>query len=411
MNSKIDKVKNKVDNLQAQVNNIKNKKNKTNKGSKKNKFYFKTGAKDRIPLNPLSFRKSPKDKIVHLLEEYHRVTRARYLFAMIHPEVAVNQGYQVKLYSDVPVPSSSIGFKTTYQCKTSDNGTFCLTWTPNFLCTAQSLKLDFPDVESSFYSNLAYNSSTTLTGSAADNSFVFLPSYVPDIKLQKYRLVSALIKVKYNGSVLNQSGTMYSCATFDQISVVSGFYSETLANVNATSARFGDFSLVRNGLWNRTVNITSDADGIECLYVPMDPTDVTFYPIGDYYGLGTDDTVSTGATKFTRQISTEGAHVNYVIAGQNLPVSTSCIYIEIYANFEVIADPQSAPVIRSSIESSLNRVDNDILTDLTSNITKTGQLIRVSKPNVDWTSRIGDFVRKTYHIAKTAWPIISKFFL
>lgn len=405
MNSKIDKVNNKVDNLRAQVNNIKKK-------SKKNKsrVYFKNNKKDRIPSNPLSFRNHPKDKVVQLLEEYHRVTRARYLFAMIHPEVAVNQGYQVKLYSDVPVPSSSIGFKSTYQCSTSAKGTFCLTWTPNFLCTAQSLALDFPQVENPFYSNIAYNFDQDLDGSAeSPNRFFFLPSYIPDIKLQKYRLVSALIKVKYNGSVLNQSGTMYSCATFDQIEVASGYNNGSTINVPAS--RFGDFSLVRNGLWNRSVNITSDADGIECLYVPMDPTDITFYPIGDYYGLGSDTNVSSGSTKLLKQISTEGAHVNYIIAGQNLPTNSSCIYIEVYANFEVIADPQSAPVIRSSIESALTRADNDILTDLTSNITKTGQLIRTSKPNTDWSSRIGDFVRKTYRVAKTAWPIISKFFL
>lgn len=411
MNSKIDKVNNKVDNLRAQVNNIKKKTENKNKNNKnKNKFYFKSNKKDRLPSNPLFFRSHPKDKVVKLLEEYHRVTRARYLFAMIHPEVAVNQGYQVKLYSDVPVPSSSIGFKSTYQCSTSEKGTFCLTWTPNFLCTAQSLATDFPQVQEPFYSNIAYNSASTLDGTKpSGGNFFFMPAYVPDIKLQKYRLVSALIKVKYNGSVLNQSGTMYSCATFDQIEVASG-YNDSLIT-NAAAGRFGDFSLVRNGLWNRSVNITSDADGIECLYVPMDPTDVTFYPIGDYYGLGSDIEIGAGANRVLKQISTEGAHVNYVIAGQNLPTSASCIYIEIYANFEVIADPQSAPVIRSSIESSLTRADNDILTDLTSNITKTGQLIRTSKPNTDWSSRIGDFVRKTYQIGKTAWPIISKFFL
>lgn len=406
MNSRIDKVNNKIDNLRAQVNNIKNKKMK-NKNS--NKVILKTGNKDRLASNPLSFRRSPKDKIVKLLEEYHRITRARYLFAMIHPEVAVNQGYQVKLYSDVPVPSSSIGFKSTYQCSTSDKGTFCLTWTPNFLCTAQSLVIEFPNVREPFYSNLSYNSDPELDGSTTSGTFKFLPAYIPDIKLQKYRLVSALIKVKYNGSVLNQSGTMYSCATFDQIQVASG--ANSLSAFNTSATRFGDFSLVRNGLWNRTVNITSDADGIECLYVPMDPTDITFYPIGDYYGLGIDSISGEGPTKLLKQISTEGAHVNYVIAGQNLPISSSCIYIEVYANFEVIADPQSAPVIRSSIESSLTRADNDILTDLTSNITKTGQLIRTSKPNTDWSSRIGDFVRKTYRIAKSAWPVISKFFL
>lgn len=409
MNSKIDsnkvnKINNKVDNLRAQVNNLKRKKR-----IKVRSFAYLKRSSDRLASNPLSFRNNPKDKIVKLLEEYHRVTRARYLFAMIHPEVAVNQGYQVKLYSDVPVPSSSIGFKSTYQCMTSNQGTFCLTWTPNFLCTAQSLSLDFPDVTLPIYSNLSYNSAATLDGSDINSNFKFLPSYTPDIKLQKYRLVSALIKVKYNGSVLNQSGTMYSCATFDQLSVASG--NKTTAETNISSSRFGDFSLIRNGLWNRTVNITSDADGIECLYVPMDPTDMTFHPVGDYYGLGSDQVLRSGAEKAILQISTEGAHVNYVIAGQNLPPSASCIYIEVYANFEVIADPQSAPVIRSSIESSLTRADNDILTDLTSNMTKTGQLIRTSKPNTDWSSRISDFVRKTYRIAKTAWPVISKFFL
>lgn len=403
-NSKVDKINNKVDNLRAQVNNLKKKKRKNTKS-----YVILKKNKDRLASNPLTFRNNPKDKIVQLLEEYHRVTRARYLFAMIHPEVAVNQGYQVKLYSDVPVPSSSIGFKSTYQCTTSKLGTFCLAWTPNFLCTAQSLNVDFPQVAAPYYSNLSYNYNDELNGSSENYNFKFLPSYIPDIKLQKYRLVSALIKVKYNGSVLNQSGTMYSCATFDQISVASGYNNPN--HFNGTAQRFGDFSLVRNGLWNRTVNITSDADGIECLYVPMDPTDLTFYPIGDYYGLGSDQVLSEGETKHLRQISTEGAHVNYVIAGQNLPPSASCIYIEVYANFEVIADPQSAPVIRSSIESSLTRADNDILTDLTSNITKTGQLIRTSKPNTDWSSRIGDFVRKTYRVAKTAWPIISKFFL
>lgn len=403
-NDKVNKINNKVDNLRAQVNNIK----KGQRRRTRNFAILKNG-KDRLASNPLSFRNNPKDKIVQLLEEYHRVTRARYLFAMIHPEVAVNQGYQVKLYSDVPVPSSSIGFKSTYQCFTSTKGTFCLTWTPNFLCTAQSLSLDFPQVVNPTYSNLSYNSSPDLDGTSANIDFEFLPSYIPDIKLQKYRLVSALIKVKYNGSVLNQSGTMYSCATFDQIAVSSGYNDPLQPNV--TAKRFGDFSLIRNGLWNRTVNITSDADGIECLYVPMDPTDMTFYPIGDYYGLGSDDEIAQADKKTLRQISTEGAHVNYVIAGQNLPQSASCIYIEVYANFEVIADPQSAPVIRSSIESSLTRADNNILTDLTSNITKTGQLIRTSKPNTDWSARISDFVRKTYKIAKTAWPIVSKYFL
>lgn len=400
---------NKIKQLENTNKQLKNnvKKLKKNKKTKPNLLKVKS-SNDRLPSNPLYFR--GRDNIVKLLEEYHRVTRARYLFSMIHPEVAVNQGYQVKLYSDVPVPSSSIGFKSTYQFNTSEAGTFALTWTPNFLCTAQSLSADYPNVITPRYSSLTYNNDANLNGNSTNNHFMYQPSYVPDIKLQKYRLVSALIKVKYNGSVLNQSGTMYSCATFDQIEVASGYLPDLVA---AGAMRFGDFSLVRNGLWNRSVNITSDADGIECLYVPMDPTDIVFYPIGDYYGLGEDETINSGVPQKlgTLQKSTEGAHVNYVIAGQNLPSGVSCIYVEVYANFEVIADPQSAPVIRSSIESSLSRADNDILTDLTANMTKNGSLIRTSRPNTDWTTRIGDFVRKTYRIGKTIWPVVSRLFM
>lgn len=397
---------NKLKQLENTNKQLKNNVRKLKRKNRNNKSYVISKSNDRLPSNPLFFR--GKANIINLLEEYHRITRARYLFSMIHPEVAVNQGYQVKLYSDVPVPSSSIGFKSTYQFTTSKKGTFALTWSPNFLCTAQSLARDYPDVSYPKYSSLLYNNHDDLGGIASSAHFMYQPAYIPDIKLQKYRLVSALIKVKYNGSVLNQSGTMYSCATFDQIRVASGYLS---TGAGTGAERFGDFSLVRNGLWNRSVNITSDADGIECLYVPMDPTDVVFYPIGDYYGLGEDDNAGSGATLCTYQKSTEGAHVNYVIAGQNLPLSASCIYVEVYANFEVIADPQAAPVIRSSIESSLSRADNNILTDLTANMTKNGALIRSSSPNQDWTSRIGDFVRKTYRVGKTIWPIVSKLFI
>lgn len=399
----VNKLNNKVNQISNAVTNINKKINKNNNNKVKRRV-----RRDRLPGNPINFRSVDKSIIIKLLEDYHRITRARYLFAMIHPDVAVTQGYQVKLYSDVPVPSSSIGFKSTYQLATSENGTFCLSWSPNFLSTSEQLNTDFPNNLSKLYSNVAYDNSSALTGSSPDNNFNYKPCYTPDIKLQKYRLVSALIKVKYNGSVLNQSGTMYSCATFDQLQVASGDLS---ADSNTAASRFGDFSLIRNGLWNRSVNITSDADGIECLYVPMDPTDITFYPIGDYYGLGIDKKVGSGNSLMLKQQSTEGAHVNYVIAGQNLPTNSSCIYVEVFSNFEVIADPQSAPVIRSSIESALSRTDNQLVTDLTANMTKSGMLIRTSKPNTDWSSRISDFVRKTYRVGKTLWPIISKAFL
>ena len=105
---------------------------------------------------------------------------------MIHPEVAVQNGYQVKMYSDVPVPSSSIGFKSTYQLSTSGKGTFALTWTPNFLCTVQQLQQDSFLTKATSgtatvnYSNLAYNNHDLLTGTNRSSYFEYQPCYKPD---------------------------------------------------------------------------------------------------------------------------------------------------------------------------------------------------------------------------------------
>lgn len=317
------------------------------------------------------------------MRAYQRSAKNRYLAGLVHPDLAVKNGIQLKLYSDIPIPTASVGWHEQYQFTTSSLGTFLLAWKPNFL-------LDQPTM--SYYaqtgwSHLNYNNSASLTGltSVAGNNFV--PSgYTPNISLQRYRMVSALIKVTYNGSVLNQAGTMISCATFDPMFVAVG-NSATAVSTHADTLvdRFGNFSLIANGLWNNTVNITETAGGIECLYVPIDPDDYLFERTGYYYG---NTNLSTG----TFQAQSEGAHINYVVAGRNLPASAQCILVDIYYNYEVIADPSAAPILRSAYDDVWTKQENEKIQDTMSSALRNGSAIRPAS-NVTFSGVLSDIAK------------------
>jgi hypothetical protein len=382
--------------------------------------------KMNLPRDPVMFRKIPKAKVVTALKDFHNLTRSRYLYSMIHPDVAVTEGLQVKLYSDVPIPTSSIGFRQVYQLSTSDLGTFALTWTPNFLATQESLAtaLPIPDGTYDFVdfacSNFTY-ANNSFDGTTNNAQFKYKPMYVPNIGLQKYRLVSAIMKVKYNGSVLNQSGTMMSCATFDsELPQVACGVNTTRITAEGALQRFtsgarskyGNFDLVRNGLWNYSNNITADANGLECLYVPIDPASHQFYPCCTFYGdegketIIDHDTVLDFDTGIREMTNEQGATLSYVVAGHNLPPSANCVFVEIFYNFEVIADPNAAPILRSSINNALDYNDHRRLTDLWGEMAK-GGMIRGLLPPASENKWI-NFANKTMTWGKKLWPIVSK---
>jgi len=188
-----------------------------------------------------------------------------------------------------------------------------------------------------------------------------------------------MIKVSYNGSVLNQSGTMISCCTQDPFVVgnTAAVVSDGLVD------RFGVFSLITNGLWNNTINITKDSEGLECLYVPMDPEDLIFDRTGYY--LGNPFNAAAGGTTAP---STTGAPINYIIAGRNFP-TTNCIVIDIYSNYEVVADPSSAPILRGSIDDMLSKSDEESHRNGLKQFAKEGGLIRPIT-SFNWKSALSE---------------------
>lgn len=389
---------------------------------------------NNLPRDPMEYRKMPSEEVVPALEDYHRIMRSQYLYSMIHPDYAVTEGLQVKMYSDVPVPTTSIGIRCMYNTMTSKEGTFLATWTPNFLSSQAAMTDKFKDIqvpsgssgtgkwEQYYYSNLSYCNSEFLVGDNEYNSnrSYPLPSFQPSVLLQKYRLVSAIMKVKYNGSVLNQSGTMVSCATFDAIPAVefvmegntADSVSENL-NYGGEVARYQDFNLIRNGLWNYSQNITADANGIECLYVPLDPMSNTFYDLGTYYGAPDDISnglVADGAAKtayaINRMVGAVGAQLSYVVAGYNLPASTKCIQIEVFYNFEVISDPSVAPLLRSSLTNHFDWADKRKMDALFRELSRSGLIRRVwDRVKAGFPS----FAKATLTWGPRLLPIISKF--
>lgn len=379
----------------------------------------------KLPRDPMEFRKMKPQEVVQKLNDYRNRTRSQYLYSMIHPDYAVTEGVQVKMYSDVPIPTSSIGIRMMYQIRTSAVGTFLLSWSPNFLATNQDIEARFDSytAKTSAYSNIIVSTDDNMNGGTASNEYsqFHFPSFIPSVMLQKYRLVSAILKVKYNGSVLNQAGTMVSCATYDNIPVynlVAGEKpsAETILLHPAISpkseifARYSDFSLIRNGLWNYSQNITADANGLECLYVPTDPTSNMFYDLASYYGstLSRIDNVQQSSTTIGQSesiVGDSGAQLSYVVAGYNLPKSETCLQVEVYANFEVIADPSVAPLLRSSLNQYFDWNDNRRVKELFQELSQKGFI----RKGIDLVKeKFPDFARATITWGPRLLPLISK---
>lgn len=323
----------------------------------------------KLPQRINDFRSKSGGALLREMRLYHKHVKDRYLTGLVHPDLAVQQQIPVKLYSDVPIPTASMGHHEQYEFNTNSSGNFLLSWRPCFLVTAP----DLTSVSATDYSHLTFNNSAGLSGSVGTSGNFFVPgSYAPAVNIQRYRLVSALIKVSYNGNILNQAGTIVSCGTFDPLVAASGNgvnpvsgYADSLVD------RFGNFNLIVNGLWNTTVDVTKSSEGVECLYVPTDPTDYTFNRQGRYYaGLVTSFGTITGPA--------DGAHINYIIAGRNLPASSSCIMVNVYYNYEVVADPSAAPFLRSAPDTVFSSKDRDDVHNTISDVIKNGSLIKPS---------------------------------
>lgn len=315
---------------------------------------------------PLQFRKTPMPKLLSELNAYRKHVRDRYLVGLIHPDLAVKHALAPKLFSDVPIPTGTIGLYGSHVSQTNASGNALISFRPPGQAgTANPMQFV------TFNNNIALSGSSLVSG----NNFVTTIPVV-NVPTQKYRLVSCLIRVSYEGPLLNQSGKFFSSATYEPLPIK---YFNGVSQADGLVDRYGDFGLIRNGLWNNSVDVQSPSHAIECLWIPTDPMDYMFQKQFSYYGTPytNSDTLMSPAV--------DGAHICYLIAATGLPASTN-LRIETYVNYETIADPSSAPYLTQMADDCWNSNDVDRYHKVVSNTIKNEGLIRpTQKTGSTWT--------------------------
>lgn len=357
-------------------------------GKNKNKKTLKLPTADNFKIvdvttNTKNITREDVDRV--LSDRANRV--AEYISTILEPEIAVTDGTTAKLPTVFPIPSTTVSFRNNINISTNSDGDFALAWNPNFFSNVDGLKqyVIKPTGENAVPCNTL--SHLVVLDPTNDNQLNAVPSYVPDVALSKYRLVSAKLKVTYIGSVLNKSGMMYACATYDQTPIlvgVSGDFGDLMSFespdgqlINWRSDNYSDTLIghtlnnmneqaISNGIWNKNLNITNSSQGMSCLHIPTDPINEIFYPVATYFGnkifytaaVNTSPVISRAIpTSFE---SSSGAQLCYLMCGHGLPANTECVNIQVYYNYEVIPTQLTAPFLRPALD-TFSKAERDIV--------------------------------------------------
>ena len=398
----LNKVLNKVNNIQNNVKNIKKQyKKKGYKGKKtkrsKNADVINFGGNSHIPQNPIKLRKMNPQKAMTSILSTNKRNLIQYIYGLIHPDIAISECMQVKKPSGIPIPSTTFGIKRNLTLKTNSSGNLALIWVPNYLCSLQGFKdlhSTYPinsqltgniTVANTAFTNLWYTNSDNLDGAKlTDIVWNAHPINTLSQDFARYRLTSALIKVKYTGNKLNQAGMMYSSASYKQlpyITAASGTMATTLSSNSVENAddyfmKFNNFDVTRNGQWNKSVNVTANANGLEALYVPTDPMNDVFAKDG--FVTSTEKTTGTESSNlYVCCQYPNNTNIKYSFVCQGLPASTACVTVETYYNFEIIVEQEQMPYFHSV--NSAHGVNLNDVNEAHQALVNSGNLVRPSR--------------------------------
>jgi hypothetical protein len=290
---------------------------------------------------------------VDLMKQLRQIKLGEYIYGSLHPKFAVEHHLDVKLPTDLPIPSYTIRTTKTYAITTPVTGTLFVNYAPGSLLGT--------NISNGTASALTVNTTCDGVSVAGTNSFVDL-GFADIIQAHdKWRLVACEARISYNGPLLNRSGTCYSCVHYERpyIAYKGASGTGTIASQsNSQVDKFsGNFQLIKQGLWNQKTNIAEHGEGISHLWTP------TSYD--DYAFPGYSSTVSTsfsgliGNTSFnptntqsatTVSSSTSNAVRQFAWAFTNMPVSSNCLLFEVYEIYEAIPDSSALSIVSVSDE-------------------------------------------------------------
>lgn len=375
-----------------------------------------------------------KDKYLHEREEglkeryadYRDNVLADYIYGLYHPDVVFKEGLQVKSPSYMPVPTTSFRFKETFTIKPNTLGNFVLYWYPNFLGTNSELtRIHRPGSEVSvndfntLFANCLVNSNAQLDGNTELlNGWYGMAFKRVQQDFEKYRLTSACIKVKYTGKVLEQSGMLAAAATYVRqprvlLSVPvtdaqPGSWEVPLADTSRL-AQFCDFDNIRQGQWADTCSVTTDPEGITCVYVPTDPLNQVF--VNNATTIDQIDHHNTwDGGRFTSSWSPTNANLSYVICGYGINNTSACITVEAYYNFEIIVRQEQYPYFNPTVTSSKLLGNKDVVDRVIASTQSQGLVTHTKTHDTPGTwSRIRGAFTKAANIMTDVIPYIKPF--
>jgi hypothetical protein len=368
--NQIKKLNNKVD----QVLNIEKKVLKQKTGNKRSKHVgisknaIKLLSKNRYTenfgdpnlmqstsVNPNFFRGKPLNTTLRLLRDYESYLKTQYLMGALHPQLAFENRWDVRMPNMLPIPTACVRVMHTHNLTTGSLGQLYVNYTPGTLVPANSAQFEA--------SGITANTTCDGSGVPGSNSFRNQPFYnIPQL-WDRWRLVAAEIKLTYTGPVLQQQGTIYGGVHYEPIVVATKGVSGSGAISGVTNPNVDRFSsnlgLIKNQLWPTVKTVTAGETFVSYVWTPDSAANFLFP--GYLPQIGSQGVVITGTQSWlisngsnataniqSGSINTNGPDRNYNFYCQGLPVSSQCIRADIYEIFEYIPDVSGYNIVNTS---------------------------------------------------------------
>ena len=243
-------------------------------------------------------------QLVDMLKDIKTKQQNNYLLDLLWPEMASNS----KIPVEFPIPTSSFQLHNQGTFQTNASGNLAILFNPFYLEQGAG-------TNSTFY----VNNNAGLSGTASSNFFTstYMGQTLPIQVYQKFRLVSAVMHVRYIYRLDAASGVFGYSINFESVGTTA------LLGVNANLARYGNFNLIDDSYFNGRSNVL---EGARLLYIPYDPTTTEFNDLG----------VAKSST-------------NLMVYAQGLPPSQFCVRVDTFLNFECTCDPVFQNYIPSDV--------------------------------------------------------------
>lgn len=175
----------------------------------------------------------------------------KYLLSLFNPF----KHRHARVPSEIPTPSATFSLRSNINLTTNASGNVAFAYSPFYLAGAGSTTTSF-----------AINNDATLTGAAANNFFIGqnIGQALPAPLYNRYRLVSAGIKLTFTSSLLNSTG--FATLGFDIGGTTASGAVGTAIN---TFQQYGSFEAIENSYY-KDIKGLRNGESIESLWLPID---------------------------------------------------------------------------------------------------------------------------------------------